>query len=491
MKSIAFPSIGTGNLGYPNDVVAKIMVKEVFDYLSANDKSCIEQVYLVIFMQDTFDSFKKEIDAYVTNLSSLVLAENRQKKKRAPLHSSFPGKPTPAFCPKSRSFSISSANVNVICGNVTASNRDVIVSPTDSSTIFPTNQGIASVIFQKGGNELKQLCHALVSNGKILNDSTLVLETRATGSLKSRSIFHICFEGRDSKQFVKIVVQCLRKADRMGYTSIAFPAIGTGVQGYPDEQAATAMLTAIHQCSKQLRHLKTIDIVLYQAPVFEAFAQVFQNPSFLEACKMKYAESPTVNSAGKSDFIPLEDPKLKILIYAETVEYAVNAEKKFNQFVDESFLNDIIRHPLINDLTRENELAIIKSAKHVQVCVDRHPLNQIVLHGETSRVQEVKFGIVEKLSAMEKNAAKQREASQLSQTIRWKRLTSDRQEEYYDDITNCEIERAYSENPNGNYTRGGLQSGVYFTISFKEMREVDHIGRTRSEVVREDVLNKG
>ena len=83
---------------------------------------------------------------------------------------------------------------------------------------------------------------------------------------------------------------------------------------------------------------------------------------------------------------------------------------------------------------------------------------------------------------------KKREASQLSQVIKWKRMTSDGPEEY-DDVTNYEIEQAYSKNPNGEYTDD--QSQMSFTIKFKEMQEVDHISTNKSEVVRDDILKKG
>ena len=495
MKSIAFPSIGTGNLGYPNDAVARIIVKEVLDYLSNNKKSCIDHVYLVVFMQDTFDSFKREIGTCVPNFPSLAPAVNRQKKKRASLYS--PAKSIQATSADFKSFSINNVTVNITCGDITASGCDVIVNPTDAA-ITLTGQGVAGAILQKGGDELSQLCHVLISNGKVLDDSTLVLETKATGALKSKSIFHICFEGRDSKKFNKIIVECLQKADRMGFTSIAFPAVGTGVQGYPDEQAATGMITAIHQSSKQLHRLKTIDIVLYQTSVFEAFAQVFDNPSILESGFIKRAKSATMKffgySAGKSDVIPVlqapQHDKLNVLIYAETATHAASAEKKFYNFVDEIFLNDFIDDPLINDLTEEDELSIRKSAGHVEIIIDRYPLNRIQLHGETTKVQDVKCAIVKKLSKLTQQASKRREATQLGQTIRWRRMTSDGPEEY-DDITNYEIEEAYSKNPNSKYTHGDVHSQVFFTIKFKEMQEVDHVSQRKSKVTREDILKKG
>ena len=495
MKSIAFPSIGTGNLGYPNDVVARIMVKEVFDYLSSNKKSCIDHVYLVIFMQDTFDAFRREIGTHVPSYSAPAPAENRQKKQRASLYSSSPSaRAAPETSQDSKSFTINNVTVNIVRGDITASSRDVIVNPTDS-TISLTGQGVARAILQKGGDELKQLCHVLTANGKVLDDSTLVLETKATGALKSKSIFHISFEGRDSKKFNKIIAECLQKADRKGYTSITFPAIGTGVLGYPDEQAATGMLTAIHQSSKKLRCLKIIDIVLYQASIFQSFSQVFENPSVLKAGFFQKLFGFGVGA--QSDVVPLEagpqllQDKMNFLICAETIEQARKAEKELRDFINEIFTTDFIHNPLINDLTGADEREIRESGnvQSIRVSIDR-PSKRIQLQGDATKVHKVKCTIMEKLSAMEKNASKKREASQLSQVIKWKRMTSDGPEEY-DDVTNYEIEQAYSKNPNGEYTHGNAHSQIFFTLKFKEMQEVDHISRNKSEVVRDDILKKG
>lgn len=180
-KSIAFPSIGTGNLGYPNNVVAKIMVKEIFDYFSFTKKSVIKTVYLTIFMSDTYMSFQAEVSSYAPGDSK------RQKKRRS--NFSRAGE-TPGIDTQQKSFHVNNITVNIICGDITASQCDAIVNPTDSK-ITLTGQGVAGAILQKGGDELKQLCHVLTSNGKVLDDTTLVLETRATGSLQCKSVFHI------------------------------------------------------------------------------------------------------------------------------------------------------------------------------------------------------------------------------------------------------------------------------------------------------------
>ena len=170
-----------------------------------------------------------------------------------------------------------------------------------------------------------------------------------------------------------------------------------------------------------------------------------------------------------------------------------SAEKKLHNFVDEIFTTDFVDNPLINDLTPADERKIRESAsaKHIQVKIDRQPLNQIQLCGELTKVQEVKLVIIKMLLEMEKKASMLREATQLIQRITWKRVGSGDVEEY-DMMTNYEIEQAYLTNPNGSYTQGDAGAGsVHFTINFKKMQEKDHVTKSKSEVVREDILNKG
>ena len=59
ISSIAFPALGAGNLGYPTDLVAKVMTKTVQNYLQVNrETTCIKDVKFVIFMDDTYKLFQ-------------------------------------------------------------------------------------------------------------------------------------------------------------------------------------------------------------------------------------------------------------------------------------------------------------------------------------------------------------------------------------------------------------------------------------------------
>ena len=51
-QSIAFPALGTGNLRYPGDEVAKAMIEAVIEYTEKNPNSSIKDVKIVIYSQD-------------------------------------------------------------------------------------------------------------------------------------------------------------------------------------------------------------------------------------------------------------------------------------------------------------------------------------------------------------------------------------------------------------------------------------------------------
>ncbi|XP_069139607.1 uncharacterized protein [Argopecten irradians] len=61
-KTISFPALGTGNLGYPKDLVAHTMFDTVKKYFQENPDSCVEGVNFVVYPKDrdTIKAFEDE-----------------------------------------------------------------------------------------------------------------------------------------------------------------------------------------------------------------------------------------------------------------------------------------------------------------------------------------------------------------------------------------------------------------------------------------------
>lgn len=53
LSSIAFPAMGTDNLGYPRDMVAEEMCNSVFNFSKENPNTSLKQVLFVVYEKDT------------------------------------------------------------------------------------------------------------------------------------------------------------------------------------------------------------------------------------------------------------------------------------------------------------------------------------------------------------------------------------------------------------------------------------------------------
>lgn len=80
---------------------------------------------------------------------------------------------------------------------------------------------------------------------------------------KSLRFFHI-LDQKLKKEVRKIAKMCLEKAARDGFTSLSFPALGTGVYNYSGAESAKGLFDAIIEFSDTNLLVKKIDIVLLE-----------------------------------------------------------------------------------------------------------------------------------------------------------------------------------------------------------------------------------
>jgi O-acetyl-ADP-ribose deacetylase (regulator of RNase III) len=84
-------------------------------------------------------------------------------------------------------------------------------------------------------------------------------------------------EGSEAGKLASAVRASLNLAEQHGLRSIAFPAISTGVFGYPLESCADVMLRVILDYTfEDLTHLRQIVVCLYDADAFEVFGIAFR-----------------------------------------------------------------------------------------------------------------------------------------------------------------------------------------------------------------------
>ncbi|MBA7701174.1 hypothetical protein ES703_109907 [subsurface metagenome] len=75
----------------------------------------------------------------------------------------------------------------------------------------------------------------------------------------------------DAEKIRQATKNSLLNADELGIKSIAFPALGTGVGGFPLDECASIMISQARQYSAQKTTLERVVFALYDEPAYQAF----------------------------------------------------------------------------------------------------------------------------------------------------------------------------------------------------------------------------
>lgn len=164
--------------------------------------------------------------------------------------------------------------VTIECAQGNIANQpgmDAVVNAANAE--LRTGGGVAGALHRAAGPGLETECRPLAP----IRPGQAVIT--AAHRLPNRHVIHCLgpVYGRDEPAGV-LLAACYRNAlslaEQRGLTSIAFPAISTGIFGYPKEAAARVALTTIRDELPNLRSVKLIRFVLYGAEDEQVYARV-------------------------------------------------------------------------------------------------------------------------------------------------------------------------------------------------------------------------
>lgn len=155
--------------------------------------------------------------------------------------------------------------LEVVEGDITVLEVDAIANAANNHLWM--GAGVAGAIKRAGGEEIE---HEAVQLGPIeVGDAVAT----SAGRLPARWVIHGAVMGRDLQTNADLVRRttqsCLRVADELGAESLALPAFGTGVGGFPLEECARIMVDAAR--SHEPRSLKRVVFAVFGADAKAAF----------------------------------------------------------------------------------------------------------------------------------------------------------------------------------------------------------------------------
>ncbi|WP_414703837.1 O-acetyl-ADP-ribose deacetylase [Povalibacter sp.] len=164
--------------------------------------------------------------------------------------------------------------VIVQTGDITALAVDVIVNAANSALLG--GGGVDGAIHRAGGGAILDACREIrrtrYPHG--LPSGEVVMTT--AGKLPSQFVIHTVgpIWGRDRPE---LLAACYRKslvlADASDLRTIAFPAISTGVYGYPKIAAAQVVSRTLAATLPEMRSLRTVLLVFFSQADADLFAQ--------------------------------------------------------------------------------------------------------------------------------------------------------------------------------------------------------------------------
>ncbi|MGB5912134.1 MAG: macro domain-containing protein [Promethearchaeia archaeon] len=152
-------------------------------------------------------------------------------------------------------------------GDITELETDVIVNAANSQLIM--GGGVAGAIRRKGGPKVQEECN------KIGNTYVGGAVITTGGNLKAKHVIHAVGprmgEGNEDEKLKNATLNSLKLMDENNLQTIAFPAISTGIFGYPIDRCAKIMINTVKEYLNETTKIKSVIFCLYTQSDFEVF----------------------------------------------------------------------------------------------------------------------------------------------------------------------------------------------------------------------------
>ena len=169
--------------------------------------------------------------------------------------------------------------IEVVQGDITREKVDAIVNAANSELL--PGGGVCGAIHRAGGAAIAEECMTVRAERGPIPPGGAAATT--AGRLSARCVIHavgpVYQDGNRGE--AEVLASCyresLRIADDLKLKSIAFPAISTGIFGYPIPEAASIALNAIATILPRLQHVAMVRFVLFDETALSVFERAAED----------------------------------------------------------------------------------------------------------------------------------------------------------------------------------------------------------------------
>ncbi len=168
-----------------------------------------------------------------------------------------------------KELNIKNSKIRLVQGDITELDTDVIVNAANAQLIM--GGGVAGAIRKKGGPKIQEECNKI--GGTYVGGAIIT----TGGNLKAKHVIHAVGprmgEGNEDEKLKNATLNSLKVMDENKLKTIAFPAISTGIFGYPIDRAANIMINITKEYLNGNTQIEEVVFCLYNASDFDIFEQ--------------------------------------------------------------------------------------------------------------------------------------------------------------------------------------------------------------------------
>uniref|UniRef100_A0A3P9DJ63 Poly [ADP-ribose] polymerase n=1 Tax=Maylandia zebra TaxID=106582 RepID=A0A3P9DJ63_9CICH len=418
LTSISLSAIGAGNLGFPKDLVASLLLDKILEFSKKKHPKHLKKVVIVLYPSDTqtIQAFSDEFQKKFPSASSGSTRGPFSKiTSTSDMHETKMGNVT----------------IQVVTGDITKETADVIVNSSNEN--FTLKSGVSKAILEAAGPAVEVECRAEPNPGMVLT---------SPGNLKCKKILHLAGQ-TDPVKINKTVKDALQLCVKSSFTSVSFPAIGTG--NAQARLVADAMLDAVTDVLSQntASPLTTVRIVIFQKPMLKDFHKQRAFAIFTGGS----ADKPKNDKDFVIDSLKVEATCFHIC--GDTQTSVDSAKKWINDKISQEYHSMEIGDNAILCFSDADRQKIVDMQKTMDISIrteSNKPKATITIEGLSRDVLKANTEIIKMMSRVRDEEELNRKVELASAAADWQYQQSGFQFQSFDEMTNFHLEEALQQN---------------------------------------------